>query len=85
MFIRTCNFTNSARIEFHLRAKFGPVGQKLFKRSNTEKCITNKFLTQPGSPGACSPGKILKYRVPEMPFPAFWGETLENSEAYKTS
>ena len=20
-----------------------------------------------------------------MPFPAFWGETLENSEAYKTS
>ena len=27
----------------------------------------------------------LKYRVPEMLSPAFWGETLENSEAYKTS
>ena len=38
-----------------------------------------------GGPGACSRGKILKYRVPEMPFPAFWGETLENSEAYKSS
>ena len=35
--------------------------------------------------GGKLPGNILKYGVPDMPFPAFWGETLENSEAYKTS
>ena len=33
-------------------------------------------------PGAWSPGKILKFRGYEMPFRAFWGEILENSEDY---
>ena len=49
------------------------------------------ILFLPGGPSeplgglvACSPGKILKYRVPEMLSPAFWGETLENSEANNT-
>ena len=31
---------------------------------------------------ACSPGKILKSRVPEMPFPVFWEMILQNSEEY---
>jgi hypothetical protein len=31
----------------------------------------------------CTPGKILKSRVPEMRFQAFWGEILQNSEDYK--
>ena len=30
--------------------------------------------------GGMLPRKILKFRVPEMPLPAFWGEILENSE-----
>ena len=35
--------------------------------------------------GGGGEARILKYRVPEMLSPAFWWETLENSEAYKTS
>ena len=34
--------------------------------------------------GPC-PGNILRSRVPEMPFPAFWGVILQNSEDHKTS
>ena len=34
--------------------------------------------------GACSPGKILKFRASETPFRAFWGEILQNSEDYIT-
>ena len=34
--------------------------------------------------GAC-PGDILRSRIPEMPFTAFWGLILQNSEDYKTS
>ena len=33
-------------------------------------------------PGACFPGKILKFRASETPFRAFWGEILQNSEDY---
>ena len=29
--------------------------------------------------------KILKSRVSKMPFPAFWGKILQNSEDYRTS
>ena len=32
--------------------------------------------------GACSPGKILKFRASETPFRAFWGEILQNSDDY---
>jgi hypothetical protein len=35
-----------------------------------------------GGPGKCSRGKILKFRGYEMPFRAFWGEILQNSEDY---
>ena len=28
--------------------------------------------------------KILKSRVSKMPFPAFWGKILQNSEDYRT-
>ena len=35
-----------------------------------------------GGPGACTPGKILKFRASETPFRAFWGEILQNSEDY---
>ena len=37
-----------------------------------------------GDQGAC-PRKILKSRVSEMPFPAFWGKILHNSEGLKKS
>ena len=40
-----------------------------------------------GGPGLATPGKILKYRVSEMLFPAFGlgDDILKNSEGYETS
>ena len=36
-------------------------------------------------PGVQGPRKFLKSRVSEMPFPAFWGKILHNSEGLKKS
>ena len=44
--------------------------------------VSLKYL---GDSGEYPPGKSLRSRVPEMPFPAFWGVILQNSEDYKTS
>ena len=37
-----------------------------------------------GGSGGLPPEEILKYRVSEMLFPAFWDDILKNSEGYET-
>ena len=49
-------------------------GDEIAKARETSRRFRGMFL-----------GEILRSRVPEMPFPAFWGVSLQHSEDYKTS
>ena len=46
-----------------------------------ERRRRDKFV---GGSGDILPRKIFKSTLSEMPFPAFWVESLHNSEYYKT-
>ena len=55
------------------RAKHRRTGHEILGGGQTLVCPTRGLdECRSGSPGAFSPAKILKCRVSQMPFPAFW-------------
>ena len=55
---------------------------KIWSRRDFLKVVGRNLY---GVPGGMLPWNILNSRVSEMPFPAFWGNILQNSEGRKTS